>query len=767
MKESLERFRVLLDHSSEIILLSDPYNFGKIIDANQRAVEILGYSREELLTMRIADIEVEFPLSTPENWNKHVAYLKSLKHPLILEGRQRRKDGSTFPVEVSATVVSFSGKEFTLGVGRDITERKKAEKKIEENQQHFKKLIEHSSSAIILLDINGNFIYQSPVITELVGYEVEEGVHSSVFQFIHPDEYEKFKTEFEELVAHEGMMKTGEFRFLHQSGNYVWVEGTLTNLIHDENIKAIIGTYRVIDERKRAEQELKDNEEQLSNFFSYAPDAIVVIDDQGLIANWNPRAEEIFGWAAHEVIGKYLHETIIPEQFRSAHLQGMKHFKNTGKGPALNIPLELTALHKSNELFPVSLSISSTTIKGSTFFIGFVNDITDRKRAEKALEESEANFRQISETINDVFYLYNIAEKRYEYISKNCQAVLGVDQDFFYRGENYNKTFVFEDDKQKMVDANTLINSGIAYEVEFRAVINQEVRWIKEKSFPIKDETGKAIKNSGICTDITHLKRQEDELVRAKVQAESANRVKSEFLANMSHEIRTPMNAILGFSEILFGQQADPKLKSYIGYITSAGKNLITLIDDILDLSKIEAGKVEIISVSMHLKEFVSELTNMFSIFLESKGVALNVVVSPTLPTHIRIDVIRLRQVLYNLLGNASKFTERGSITITASPAEKNKQQIVFAISDTGIGIPADQHELIFEAFRQQDGQNTRKYGGTGLGLTITRRLVGLMGGTISMESQVDYGSTFTVSIPYANADEDSYWNVELQRDES
>jgi PAS domain S-box-containing protein len=513
--------------------------------------------------------------------------------------------------------------------------------------------------------------------------------------------------------------------------------------------------------RKQVESDLRDREHQLSNFFNHAPDAIIITDHHGKITSWNPKATQIFGWTSEEVIGRYLNETIIPDQYLDAHNKGMEEFHITGSGPLINATAEFTALRKSKEEFPIVLSLSMVTINETQFTIGFINDISDRKKAELAIKESERKFRQISDTINDVFYLYNVVERKYEFISKNCFEILGADPDFFYSGKNYTESFVHEEDKPRMQGALEMINSGIPYEMEFRAIINGTIRWIKEKSFPIKDEEGNTIKNSGVCTDITMTKLQEKELVLAKEQADAANLAKSEFLANMSHEIRTPMNAILGFSELLFRITDTPKAKSFLNQISTAGKNLLKLINDILDLSKIEAGKIEIYPEPIHLAEFVNELKNLFSISQGDKDIEFNIHLSPSLPHTIMIDGVRLRQVLYNLVGNAFKFTEYGEIELriefSDDPLQKNEgseaHQIRFTVRDTGIGIPDSQQESIFGAFRQADGQSTRKYGGTGLGLTISKRLVEIMGGTISVNSQVGKGSIFSITLPFLPAE--------------
>jgi signal transduction histidine kinase len=252
----------------------------------------------------------------------------------------------------------------------------------------------------------------------------------------------------------------------------------------------------------------------------------------------------------------------------------------------------------------------------------------------------------------------------------------------------------------------------------------------------------------GVFISIT---MHQSKLELAKNRAELAVKEKSEFLANMSHELRTPLNAILGFSEIVSRKLIDEKLKGYMNHITKAGHSLLAILNDILDLTMLEGDKVEINKVVISIEDYITEIKGMFAVLPDNKEIQFESVISPQLPSKILIDGQRLRQILFNLVGNAIKFTETGGrVALRVSIMEKSRKSfIVFDVEDNGIGIPEDKQEIIFEAFRQEDGHATRKYGGTGLGLTIARRLANLLGGTISLKSKVGVGSTFTLTVPY------------------
>ena len=273
------------------------------------------------------------------------------------------------------------------------------------------------------------------------------------------------------------------------------------------------------------------------------------------------------------------------------------------------------------------------------------------------------------------------------------------------------------------------------------------VIWITENARLIRDEYGHPLHYEGIVRDVTAEKEAREALGQAVAAAESANRAKTEFLANMSHEIRTPMNAILGFSELLTGLVREPKAKSYLSAIHSSGHTLLQLINDILDLSKIEAGKMELEYGNISVGAILREIQQIFSQKAAQKDVQLRVEIDPALPGGLLLDEIRLRQILFNSVGNALKFTEEGSVLMRAIrepiPGRAGVVRLVLEVEDTGIGIPESEQERIFEAFTQQAGQSTKKHGGTGLGLTITQRLVEIMGGKISLWSVPGEGSRF------------------------
>ncbi|MEQ8363261.1 MAG: PAS domain S-box protein [Cyclobacteriaceae bacterium] len=520
-------------------------------------------------------------------------------------------------------------------------------------------------------------------------------------------------------------------------------------------------------ERTTVEKSLQLSEEQLKLQIQRMPIGHIIWSPDFKVLSWNPSAEKIFGFTEQEMLGKHPYGTIVPGEEQSAIgniwqrlMKGdsAAHSINSNRTKAgsiiicdwANTPLR----NKEGEIFAV---------------LSMITDITEGELAKKKLQASEERLSLAFQGAGDGMWDWDIVNNTV-YYSPNWEIMFGYEIGSVAQTLETATERSHPEDLSKMFEeVNRYLNHEIpSYSYEFRMFhLDGSLMWTLHRAVALFDENGKATRMIGITTDITSRKLAEEALQRAKEEADTANRTKSEFLANISHEIRTPMNAILGFSELLSSQINDQRLKSFVEHISKAGNNLMILIDDILDLSKIESGKVELNSVTINLKNFIYELRSMFSILQESKMLFFNMEISEKLPEYIQVDAIRLRQILYNLLGNAFKFTEKGGVTFVVSLLDKNADQIQFTISDTGIGIPTEQHETIFEAFRQQDGQSTRKYGGTGLGLAITKRLVELMGGVISLASEKKSGSTFTVVLPFGRQDGlSNHEEVKVETDE-
>ena len=501
--------------------------------------------------------------------------------------------------------------------------------------------------------------------------------------------------------------------------------------------------------------QLSESNAMKSSMLSTALDAIITIDLDGNVVEFNKAAENIFGYHFDEAHGCEMAELIIPEEYREAHKQGMKHWQATGEGPVLGARLEIVAQHKEGYVFPIELSITPIEIENKTYFTGFIRDITERKQAEEEL-------RLAASTL------------------ESHEAIFITDKDARILRANHAFTEITGFTSKEAIGntPSNLLKSGMhdaEYYSQMWQRLNDSGRWEGEiynkrkngEIFPewlsitaVKDENGETSHYVAHFIDISERKQFEQDIKLAQENAERANQAKSQFLANMSHEIRTPLNAVINLNELMLDTKLDRQQQELVRGAYEGGKALSTLVNDILDFSKIEAGKVELHEHQFTLSSMIKGITDMFRPQSKAKGIELDVTIDPNTPDIVIGDEKRIRQVLVNLIGNAVKFTNQGKVSLLLEPVDNN--QITFRVEDTGIGIPKDAKNYLFEEFRQVDASLTRKFGGTGLGLAISKKLVHAMNGEIGCEQGEQRGSVFWFRLPLAHGVES---NV-IQHDE-
>jgi PAS domain S-box-containing protein len=391
----------------------------------------------------------------------------------------------------------------------------------------------------------------------------------------------------------------------------------------------------------------------------------------------------------------------------------------------------------------------------------FFRDITERKEAEQALHSSEEKFRQLAENVREVFWMMNAAGTEIQYISPTYESIWGRTCESLYKNPQGWMEAILPADRERAHEAFKKQTLGENIDSEYRIHTPGGLeKWIRDRAFPIRDQSGQIIRIAGIAEDITEQKRYQDDLIRARRDADAANHAKSRFLANMSHEIRTPMNGVLGMNQLLLETDLTAEQERYVKVAQTSGRALLALIDNILDLSKVEAGKITLENRSFSLRQTIDDVVQLSRVQASAKELDIDSRVSDRIPELVRGDAHRFRQVLTNLVANAIKFTERGGITMNAElESLRNHTAVVrFTVADSGIGIRPDQISALFSAFVQADASTTRKYGGTGLGLAISKQLVEMMGGSIGVESQEGKGSTFwfTASFGFASAEQPS-----------
>ncbi|MBX3444417.1 MAG: PAS domain S-box protein [Planctomyces sp.] len=490
-----------------------------------------------------------------------------------------------------------------------------------------------------------------------------------------------------------------------------------------------------------------------------ALDAVVGMNEEGAVVAWNSQAERTFGWSREEAMGRRLADLIIPPEFRVMHNAGVVMYLRTGNGPAMNRRLELTGLHRSGRTFPVELSITPIRLGHETTFCAFVRDITERKAAEDALRRSDAHARRLALVAarTDNAVIITDTQGRIEWVNEGFTRITGYTADEAFGQKPGALLQGPETDPETVAYMRGRIEANEPFEVE---ILNYSKTgreyWVAVEVQPLWDATGVPTGFMAVESDITHRKASEQELRRAKDDAESANRAKSEFLANISHEIRTPLTGILGFADVLRREEISARqARSYLDIIHSSGTHLLTLINDILDLSKIEAGRMEFDRNRCSPHQIIADVLSVLRVRAQEKGLSLECCWTTSTPEFIESDPARLRQLLMNLVGNAIKFTDRGLVSVEAAyDAQTPEPRLAISVRDTGIGIAADHLDRIFLPFDQADNSITRRFGGTGLGLAISRHIARGLGGDISVSSLAGHGSTFRVTLATGCADD-------------
>jgi PAS domain S-box-containing protein len=382
------------------------------------------------------------------------------------------------------------------------------------------------------------------------------------------------------------------------------------------------------------------------------------------------------------------------------------------------------------------------------------DQITERKQAEAALRESELRFRQLAENSSEVFWVASPTGEELFYIGPAYEQICGRSCQSIYQDPKQWFKNILEEDRPRVAKALAELSQGTNCDLEYRIWhFNGSIRWVRDRRFAIRGDDRKVVRTCGVAEDVTERKNLEVEMAKARDGALAAARMKSEFLANMSHEIRTPMNGVIGMTGLLLDTELDQRQRDYAETIRSSAESLLSILNDILDFSKIEAGKLEFEHLEFDLDEVVDGALSVLVAEAQAKGLELRSEIDPEVHTTLCGDPGRLRQVLTNLLNNAVKFTERGEVVLRVLPQKEasgvshsiadSKMVLRFEIKDTGIGLSEDARGRIFEAFSQADQSTTRRYGGTGLGLTISRQLVKMMEGEIGVESEPGKGSTF------------------------
>ena len=652
--------------------------------------------------------------------------------------------------------------------------------------QRYQLILSNSGDGIVILDAEGNFVEISDGFLRLVGASRKSEVEPTrLWQWDARNDEAAVRAILAELVEHPLSYETAIRRI---DGEIREVE-VIASAFRVGGQALIWASARDVTERKRIERELAETTRRTTVFLDAIPAPVFYKDKEGRYLGINKAFTQFFGQTREFLVGKSVFDCFPRELAEIYHARDKELFDQ----PAVQVyeaQIEDTAGVRHDVMFhKASFLDAEGRVAG---LIGAILDITGRKQAEQALKDSEerarnlaAMLRRMCDNVPDMIWAKDL-DRRYLFANQAiCDELLnatdtaepeGKTDLFFARREREshpeNPAWHTFGEVCQDSDAATLARGEASAFEEFGHLKGRMV-YLEVHKAPFYNEAGEIIGTVGSARDITERKQIEEELEQhrhhleklvadrtaalsiAKEAAEAANRAKSSFLANMSHELRTPMNAIIGMTHILARRISDPAQQDKLGRIASSANHLLQLLNDILDLSKIDAERLTLEKTVFTVGSLVSNLESLIGDKLAAKGLRSRHEFAPGLENlELLGDPLRLQQVLLNLVGNAIKFTQRGTVTLAVYVDEESEENIGlhFSVTDTGIGMTPEVAAKVFEPFEQADGSITRKYGGTGLGLAICRRLIRLMGGDIAVASTPGVGSIFSFSLAFPKA---------------
>ncbi len=763
LRESEERFKALFEASPDAIILANRKT-GIIADANHAAERLFETKLENIIGLHQSKLHpAQENKKAKTSFKSKPLRANELSPPVEINIVTAKNNIRS--VEIRGKIIEFKNEEYVLGTFRDITESKKMHDELEKSEKRFRLMMDATNDGLWDWNFRDNKLYFSPGWKTMLGYrnnELEDKFE--VWKSLtHPDDVRKVMKIVEQLKAGERKGFEVENRMKHKDGHWIIVL-VRANLVKDAHEKPyrLIGNHIDITDLKAAQKALLYQKTLLNSVLDSIPDMISIHDKNFNIvySNWNgfanvPENKRKLGTKCYKTYRNY--EDICPDCQARAVLETKKSFKTDVQLPEGQW-FDMRVLPIQNEHGEFDM------------FVEWVRDITDLKQSELLIIENNERLTQTNEELIQVKEKIQENEQRLKLASQSAKLgiwdwnvkdnvmiwdermyeLYGISNQAFVKTVDAWLNGLHPEDKDRAIEECNAALKGIQdFDTTFRVLHpNGKVLYIKADGLVIKNQKGEAIRMIGINRDVTESKLNEIELKIAKEKAEEANKLKTEFLNNLSHEIRTPMNGIIGFSELLDKPNiSDEKRTYYSKIIQNSSQQLLKIIDDILEISTLETRQQKINETEFNLNDLFMELFSIFN--LKSKEREIPIYIKKALhnkQSFILTDKTKLFKILSNLLENALKYTNEGCVEM-GYYIENDVLNLY--VKDTGIGISPKNHQIIFERFSQEDKEVSRKQGGLGLGLSISKENAKLLGGDITLESEKGKGATFIVKIPY------------------